>query len=143
MELSGGAERQPRFDGVITAVLRPVALQGFDVDFGRLSGEHALRTDFGHVANGGAFEIENAARSPEEGGDLLALNFSDGCVVRENRENRNQSVLPELRYVINVGVDDCPGDASGNRSVGDLGHTRTYRLSQYGIGTIRRILDEA
>ena len=48
-------------------------------------------------------------------GDLLALNLSDRFVVRDNRENRNQSVPPELRNVVNIGVNHHPSNACSNR----------------------------
>ena len=44
-------------NGVVTAVLRPIALERFHYDLRRLGREHSFGANFGDVPYGGAFEI--------------------------------------------------------------------------------------
>jgi hypothetical protein len=56
VELPRRRQRQPRLNGVVTAVLRPIALVRFHYDLRRLGREHPFGANFGDVPYGGAFE---------------------------------------------------------------------------------------
>ena len=141
-ELPRRRQRQPRLNGVVTAVLRPIALERFHYDLRRLGREHPFGANFGEVPYGGAFERQDASLVTEERGNRLALNFSDRFMIRQDGEDWHQGVSPQIRKVIHVGVYDSPGNASADRRFGDLGHGGADWFCQNCIGALRWVLDE-
>ena len=108
-ELPRRRQRRPRLNGVVTAVLRPIALERFHNDLRGLGREHPFGANFGEVPYGGAFERQAASLVTEERGNRLALNFSDRFMIRQDGEDWHQGVSPQIRKVVHVGVYDSPG----------------------------------
>ena len=92
LQLPRRAERQPRFYGVISAILGPVTLQSFYVDPCGLGRQHAPGANFGDIPDGRALQIKNAALFAEDAGNLLPLNLSDCLVIGHHCEGRDNGM---------------------------------------------------
>ena len=80
----------------VSALLRPVALQcSLCSRQQALVASIPLVRNFGHIADGWTFNIENAPRIPIKACHLLALEFPNRFVIAHHREDRDLQLRPD------------------------------------------------
>ena len=121
--------------------LGPVAFQYFQLDCGRLGGEHPLRSELRCRAVERAFDIENIPFANEQT-KLLTLDSANFGLIGADREYRSGIALTNLGDIFGIAVDDAPTYTGADCRFCNLRHSGPYRFDQNSAGPLRGILNQ-